>query len=543
MTIYEAFELVLQRRQSGQMGEAAEMLRQVVAADVGDENVWHQLGMTAHEAGWSEAAVEFFSRAVGIAPKSAVLFSNLGHMLTNSGRAEEGAAACRQAVKLQPDYPEAHNNLGIALGKLERHEHAVEAFRRAARLRENYADAHSNMGNALALLGKMDEAIAAYQRALELRPDYANASFNLGFALGQFGRYEEARAAFRRAVALDPKHTLADFSRALFHLVEGQFDEGWPLYEVRWDTPEFTSPRRNFAQPMWDGGALDGRTLLIHAEQGFGDAIQFIRYAPLVAEREGKAEREVKAERGGKAEREVKAERGGKVIVEGPEALLEVFSTVKGISQLVAQGEPLPHFDVQIPMMSLPLAFRTTLESIPRNVPYLSADAARREFWREWLAESDAALKVGLVWAGRPTHTGDRARSMQLRQLLPLFRVPEVDFVSLMFDRGIGQIAQLPGRQPLRDPSAHLADFADTAALVAELDLVIAVDTAVAHLAGALGKPVWVLLPFSPDWRWMLGRDDSPWYPTARLFRQQRPAQWDSVIAAVRKELQKLTQP
>jgi Flp pilus assembly protein TadD len=518
MTLYEAFDLALQRRHSGQSAEAGGMLQQILAADINDSPVWHQLGVTAHTAGWSEAAVEFFSRAVTLAPQSAVLFSNLGHVLSVVGRLDEGIAACRRAIKIQPDYAEAHNNLGIALDRLERHGQAVEAFRTAVKLKENYAEAFNNMGNALAMLGKIDEAVAVYRRALELRPDYANASFNLGVALGRVGRYEEACVACRRASELDPSHKVADLSRALFHLIEGEFEQGLPLYEVRWATPDHNSPRRDFAQPMWDGGPLDGKILLIHAEQGFGDSIQFIRYATLAAER------------------------GGQVIVEGPEALLEVFSTVKGIGQLVPQGAALPHFDLHVPMMSLPLAFRTTLETIPQKVPYISADAARREFWRAWLAENDASMKVGLVWAGRPTHTGDRQRSMHLRQFLPIFRVPDVDFVSLQFDRGIEQIAQLPGRQPIRDASADIHDFADTAALVSQLDLVIAVDTAVAHLAGALGKPVWVLLPSPPDWRWMLRREDSPWYPAMRLFRQQRALEWDPVIARVRKELQTLVE-
>jgi len=517
MTIHEAFALVLERRQSGQTAEAEEMLRQIVAADVSATEVWHQLGVTAHEAGWSEAAVEFFGRAVAISPKSAVLLSNLGHMLTTVGRLPEGLAACQQAIKLEPGYAEAHNNLGIALGRIEKHAQAVEAFRKAAALKEDYANAYSNMGNSLALLGQLEGAIGAYRRAIELKPDYANASFNLGVALGKFGRYEEARAACRRASELDPAHTLAVFSRALSHLVEGQLEEGWPLYEIRWETPEFTSPRRHFPQPMWDGSALNGRTLLIHAEQGFGDAIQFIRYAPLVPKY------------------------GGRVLVECPAALLGIMATVPGIDGLVAQGGPLPDFDVHVPMLSLPLVFRTTIETIPQNVPYVSADAVRGLFWSEWLAGNGSALKVGLVWAGRPTHTGDHLRSMLLRQFLPLFRVPEIDFVSLQFDRGIEQIAQLPGRQPIRHPLGLVSDFSDTAALISQLDLVIAVDTAVAHLAGALGKPVWVLLPFAPDWRWLLDREDSPWYPTMRLFRQQRVGQWDSVITEVRHELEAWT--
>lgn len=505
--------MVLERRKAGQTEEAEEMLRQIVAAEVDDADVWHQLGTTAYQAGWSEAAAEFFGRAVRIAPKSAILHSNLGHVLTNVGRHEDGAARCREAIKLEPCYAEAHNNLGIALGKLDRHEQAVETFKRAVKLKQDYADPYSNMGSSLAVLGRMDEAVVALRRALELRPDYANAWHNLGVALGQLGHYEQARAASSRASELDPSHTLADFTRACFHLVEGQFEEGWPLYEIRWETPELASPRRSFSQPMWDGEALEGQTLLIHAEQGFGDSIQFIRYAPLAANR------------------------GGKVLVECPDPLMEVFSTVKGIHQLVPLGEPLPHFDVHVPMMSLPLAFRTTLDSIPNDIPYMAADSERRAFWSDWLAENGVTLKVGLAWAGRATHTGDRARSMHLRQFLPLCRIPEVEFVSLQFDRGLEQIRQLPGKQPIRDPSGHIADFADTAALLAELDLVIAVDTAVAHLAGALGRPVWVLLPFAPDWRWLLRREDSPWYPSMQLFRQQAPGDWDGVVAVVRDEL------
>jgi hypothetical protein len=434
------------------------------------------------------------------------------------GRLDDAAAAYRRAIRIQPDYIEAINDLGNILETLGRSDEAIAAFRQAILAAPGDADLHNNLGIALREKGRFGEAVDAYSRAIALDPRHADAHHNLGNALGQLGRLGDAQAACSRALEINPEDAQAKFLSGTLHLLAGEFSLGWPRYEERWDIPEATSPRRDFAQPMWNGSALEGRRVLIHEEQGFGDAFQFIRYAPLVAEF------------------------GGQVILECSGSLAEVFSTVKGVGQIVVAGEPLPHFDLHIPMLSLPLAFRTTLGTIPQNVPYISDDAARCEFWRAWLAESDAALKVGIVWGGRTDTTQRSLRSVRLRDWLPIFRVPDVDFVSLQVGRGIEQIKQLPGRQPVRDASGHIEDFADTAALVSQLDLVIAVDTAVAHLAGALGKPVWVLLPFAPDWRWMLGREDSPWYPSMRLFRQQRALEWEPVISRVRKELQTLVE-
>ena len=582
VTIQQTFDEALQHRIAGRVAEAEALLRQAMAAGNADARTLGELGTKALDAAWNEAAEVLFGRAVDLDPKSATALSNLGRAFTALGRLDDAIAACREAIQLQPDLAEAHNQLGVAFGAAARLEEAVAAFKKAVKLRPGYAVAHNNLGIALRTMGRLDDAAAAYRRAIRIQPDYieaindlgniletlgrsdeaiaafrqailaapgdadlhnnlgialrekgrieeavdaysraialdplhADAHHNLGNALGQLGRLDDAQAACSRALEINPRDAQAKFLSGTLHLLAGEFSLGWPRYEERWDIPEATSPRRDFAQPMWDGSALNGRRVLIHEEQGFGDAIEFIRYAHLVADR------------------------GGQVILECSGSLAEVFSTVKGVGEIVVAGEPLPPFDVHIPMMSLPLAFRTTLETIPQTVPYISADAGRREFWREWLSESDAALKVGVVWTGRPTHVRDRQRSMQLRQWLPIFRVPDVDFVSLQIGRSGEQIAQLPGRQPVRDASGHIEDFADTAALVSQLDLVIAVDTAVAHLAGALGKPVWVLLPFAPDWRWMLGREDSPWYPTMRLFRQQRAMEWEPVIARVRKELQ-----
>ena len=586
VTIQQTFDEALRHRIAGRRAEAEALLRQAMDAGNADARTLGELGTKALDAGWNEAAEVLFGRAVAIDPQSATALSNLGRAFTAAGRLDDAIAACREAIQLRPDLAEAHNQLGVAFGAQGRLEEAVAAFQKAVKLRPGYAVAHNNLGIALRTMGRLDDAAAAYRRAIRIQPDYieaindlgniletlgrsdeAIAAFrqailaapgdadlhnNLGIALREKGRIEEAVGSYSRAIALDPRHAdahhnlgnalgqlgrlgdaqaaciraleinpqdaQAKFLSGTLHLLAGEFSLGWPRYEERWDIPEATSPRRDFAHPVWDGSALEGRRVLIHEEQGFGDAIQFIRYAPLVAER------------------------GGQVILECSGSLAEVFSTVKGVGQIVVAGEPLPPFDIHIPMMSLPLTFGTTVESIPQNVPYISADAARCEFWRAWLAENDSILKVGIVWGGRTDTTQRSLRSVRLRDWLPIFRVPDVDFVSLQVGRGIEQIKQLPGRQPVRDASCHIEDFADTAALVSQLDLVIAVDTAVAHLAGALGKPVWVLLPFAPDWRWMLGREDSPWYPSMRLFRQQRALEWEPVISRVRKELQTLVE-
>ncbi len=478
-----------------------------------DADVWRNLGNVLKGSGRIEEAIAAFRSAVALVPGDALTLNILGGLLRDRGLTGEAIAVLGRAVSLQPGLAEAHYNLGNALRDADRLDDATREYREAIALRPDFAEAHNNLGNMLAGLDRADAAEQAYRTALNLRPDYVNALHNLGKLLSEQGRRDEAADSLERALSIDPGHARTRLSLGTLHLLKGEFSEGWPLYESRWEAEDFTSPRRSFSQPTWDGASLEGRTLLIHAEQGFGDSVQFVRYATLAAEC------------------------GGPVIVECPAPLRAVFSTVNGISRVVTSGTRLPHFDVQIPMMSLPQVFGTHLETIPRDVPYIAADAVRCDFWREWLCEKGPSRKVGLAWAGRPTHNGDRMRSMHLRQLLPLMEVAGVEFVSLQFDRGLEQIAELPAGRRVHDPRGNIADFAGTTALISQLDLVIAVDTAVAHLAGALGKPVWVLLPFAPDWRWMLGREDSPWYPTMRLFRQERIGEWDAVIAKVRDQL------
>ena len=300
--------------------------------------------------------------------------------------------------------------------------------------------------------------------------------------------------------------------------MQGDFPEGWMEYEWRWKCKDFPSQRQSFGQPQWGGDSLQGRTLLLHAEQGLGDAVQFIRYLPLAAQR------------------------GGRIILGCRPELQRLLQTAAPDLQVLAGGQFLPPFDVHCPLLGLPRLFATDLTNIPRNVPYLHADSADAAIWRDRLADPSSSLKVGLVWAGSPANKNDRNRSLKLASLAPLANVPGVRFLSLQKGAAATEAKTPPEAMELIDVADELKDFADTAALIAVLDLVIAVDTAVVHLAGAMGKPVWVLLPFVPDWRWMLERTDSPWYPTMRLFRQTQLAEWEPVIAEVRARLHEFVQ-
>jgi len=494
MTIPHAFQLAVQRHVAGQFAQAEEIYRQVLA----------------------------------MAPGYAEAHSNLGDVLREQGRFDEAIAACRRATELRPDDAEMHSNLGHALWAGGRLDEAVAACRRAIQLQPQFAEAYTNLGNALRDQGQLDEAIAAYRTTVQLRPDYAGACNNLGNALRDQGHPQEAMAALRRATDLNPGFAEAHWNTSLLLLLSGDFERGWPLYENRWSGSDLRTFERSFTQPRWRGEPLQGQRVLVHAEQGLGDTLQFIRYAPLVAER------------------------GGQVIVECQPGLKALLTGLPGIAQVIERGEPWPAFDLQIPMLSLPLAFGTRVKTIPASVPYLRADAQKAARWRARLEQDHEKaddlskrhpLKVGLVWAGgepsdRPQQRAmNQRRSLRLSQLAPLAAVPGVIFVSLQKGDPVAQAKTPPEGMRLLDWTDELADFSDTAALVENLDLVISVDTAVAHLAGALGKPVWLLNRFDTCWRWLLGREDSPWYPTMRIFRQPRWMDWEPVIQSVAVEL------
>jgi predicted O-linked N-acetylglucosamine transferase (SPINDLY family)/ADP-heptose:LPS heptosyltransferase len=539
-TLKPLFERANAELAAGRLDDARATCRAMLALDAGHADALQLLGVVALRAGDTVSAIAQIERAAAIAPTRADIRHNLGFALRAAGRPADAAAAFRDAIARDPDFAEAHyqlgnlardarrfaeaeasyrrvlelrsdhhqamNNLGVALGERQQLDEAAGRFERAIALKPDYAEAHANLGHALRATGRPEAAEAAGLRAIALAPGFAAAHLNLGLARQDMGRFDEALADFRRAHELDPRDAKSTASEGMLHLLRGQFAAGWGKYEARWHLGDL--PPRDFAQPQWRGEPLEGRTILLHAEQGFGDTIQFLRYAPLLAAR------------------------GGKVIVEVQRPLLPLAVRIQGVTAL-ARGEALPALDLHCPLLSLPLAFGTSLDSIPDPTPYLSPPPDRLAHWRERIG-AQAGLKVGVAWAGNPVHRNDRNRSIPLERLAPLLELAGRRWFSLQAGPRAAEAAAIGG---LVDLAPALTDFGETAAAIAALDLVIAADTAVAHLAGALGKPVWLMLPLAPDWRWLLGRADSPWYKTMRLFRQTRPGDWDGVVAAVRDAL------
>ncbi len=428
------------------------------------------------------------------------------------GHVADAEKLYRQLLVDLPLNPDVPNLLGSICARSERMEEAERLFRQAVRLSGDFAEYHKNLGAACRRLGKTEEAIAEARRAIELKPDYAEAQMNLSSALTDAERHDEATAAMIRAIEIRPDYAEAHYNLAVQLLLHGDFERGWTEYE--WRT-RMKSPlaSRIFFQPLWDGGDLRGKAILIWSEQGLGDVIQFARYLPRLLDR------------------------GANVVLETYMPLARLIQQSMPEIKIVVAGAPLPEFDVHFPLLSLAAMFGTNLATIPANASYLSAPVEMTRAWGRRFAEGDRSLRVGLAWAGRNTHINDRNRSMRLNQLVGLKDVAGVTFYSLQKGPARAQIAQSAFAVHLIDWTEKLDDFADTAALVANLDLVITVDTAVAHLAGAIGKPTWVLLPTPPDWRWLLKRSDSPWYPTMRLFRQQGAGDWDGVVAVVAEAL------
>ncbi len=395
---------------------------------------------------------------------------------------------------------------------------AESCFRQITEHDSDLPDPHHSLGVVLQLQNKMQEAIKHYRKAITLDPAFVKAHYNLANALLVCGLYQEALEAVRAVLRLDPEYANSRWLLGMLLLQDGDFLNGWKEYEWRWRATEFKTRFPDLGVPQWDGSPLAGRTLLIHMEQGRGDMIQFIRYAPLVAAM------------------------GGKIVVCVVEEMVALMATVEGISQVVDRNGPLPGYDLHIPVLSLPHVLGTTLETIPGQVPYLRPDPRKEEIWRKMLAK-DVKFRVGLVWQGSPAHRDDHNRSCDLDLFLPLGQLQGITFYNLQFGNNVDRLLALADQLPIVDYSDQIHDFSDTAALVANLDLVISVDTAVAHLAGALGKPVLTLLPFVSDWRWLLKREDSPWYPTMRLFRQSSCGDWQRVVARVQQELAQLIKP
>ena len=472
-----------------------------VDAHVHRGNVLHALERFAD-------ALASYDRALALRSDLAEAHTNRGSALHGLKRFDEALAGHDRALALRPDYADARYNRGNALHKLRRFKEALVDYEQALALRPDYVEALANRGVTLHELRRFEEALASFDRALAVRPDYAEALVDRGGTLREQKRFAEALACYARAIALRPDYVEAHANEGMCRMLLGDFDRGWPKIEWGWIAARQRNVKRSFAQPqLFGSNELEGKTVLLHAEQGFGDMIQFCRYVPLVAER------------------------GARVILEVYEPLRELMGTLPGVAQFVTTGEPLPDFDMHCPLLSLPLALGAGSATILSQTPYLRASPQAVMDWNDRLGPRHRP-RIGLAWSGRPSHDNDHNRSMRLSSLLAAVAGCNATYVSLLQDVREDDAPVLQGSDVLHF-GKELKTYADTAALIANLDLVISVDTSVAHLAGALAKPLWILLPFMPDWRWLLDRDDSPWYPTARLFRQDETRGWDSVMTRV----------
>ncbi len=550
----EIFDKAMRSHQAGQLSQAEALYRAILESHPDHAGSLTMLGMLLSDSGRADEAIETIGKALALHPEMVEAHINLGSALRRIGRGDEAVASFRRAIALAPAALNAHFNLGNALMDLDRSAEAAECYREAVRLAPEMAECHYGLGRALRLTGQFEEAIAALRQAIALRADHAAAydalgsvacdlgqwpqaiafhgeairldpqgggyHTNLGIALYNSGELLAAEGCFRWAIGLREDDVLAHFNLAAILLRTGRLAQGWQEYEWRRRLAGF--PPLNTTRPEWQGEPLDGKTILLYGEQGLGDTLQFARYAVMASEA------------------------GARVVLAVQPALVGLLRSVPGVTATVALGETTTA-DCHLPLLSAPRVFGTEVSTIPAPVPYITADPGAAARWGERLAGAEG-LKVGLVWAGdpRPGDRGanlvDRRRSLRLEQFAPLGAIPGVTLVSLQKGTPAAQIKSAPEGLRLIDLMDEVRDFGDTAALVANLDLVICVDTSVAHLVGAMGKPVWILSRFDGCWRWLLDRDDSPWYPSARLFRQITPGDWTDTVAEVAAALRRLAQ-
>jgi Flp pilus assembly protein TadD len=545
MTIPQALSFGAQHHRAGRLAEAEAIYRQVLAVQPDNADAKQLLGALASQVGQMHAragrineAIAAFEQAAALSPHVPELCNNLGSALAQARRFPEAIAAYRAAIQIRPNYFDAHfnlgnilratgdtvgageeyraalragptharlcNDLGNVLRELGLSDDAAAAYRRAMQLDPNLPEPHNGLGSIYSQNDELDSANSEFKRALQLRPDFAEAKCNLASTLLDRGDLDMAERTYREVIALKPDHALAHHNLSLVLALKGDLAGAWPEFEWRDRAPELGKVVLQLPHPRWAGDDLGGKRILIHAEQGIGDTIQFVRYIPKVIEKHGR------------------------IILGVPRELGRLLAEFPGIEQLLLRDDAIPQdIDVQCPMMSLPGIFHTTLETIPNHVPYIFADPSLSTQWRERLSR-ETRQKVGMVFAGNASHIHDRLRSMPVGMLAAFGELKEICFISLQKGAAAASVARAP--LEMIDWGDELRNFADTAALIDNLDLVIAVDTAVAHLAGAMGKPVWLLLQAVPDRRWMLNREDSPWYPTMKLLRQPARGDWGSVV-------------
>ncbi|MEA2975264.1 MAG: hypothetical protein QOF19_784 [Alphaproteobacteria bacterium] len=534
------------RYQQGSPAEAVALISAALAQNPNATSALSNCGLALHAVNRVADALPLYERALAIDANHANSLTNYSHALLDLKRYSEALAFAKRAAACNPGDVNAWNNLGCALHNLGRNPEALFALDKALACNPDHIDTQFNRANVLRALERLDETVAAYEQVLSLQPQHLRALNNFGNLLVELERCETALALFDRAVALaprdamtlnnrgialqalnrpleaiacyeralaiEPQHADASYNEGFARLTLGDLRNGWPKYEFRFDKIQPSPPRRGFPQPTWRGESFGGRKLLLHAEQGIGDTLQFVRYVPLIANTDGE------------------------VILEVQRDLTALLSQIKGVSRLAIRDEPLPEFDIQCPLLSLPLIFRTELDTIPAKIPYIEVPEDRIKKWKHRLPPRKD-MRVGVAWAGNPQFKADRGRSIGLARFAPLLSQAGVQFVSLHREVRAEHAGILQSLPQLIHFGEELEDFADTAAVISQLDLVISSDTSIVHLAGAMGVPVWILLKFSADWRWMLGSENSPWYPTAKLYRQPKLGDWESVIERVREDL------
>jgi tetratricopeptide (TPR) repeat protein/GT2 family glycosyltransferase len=513
LTIAENIKKAIQYHQSGHLCQAEQLYQKILQNDPDNPVALHSLGIIAHQREENDLAVELISKAITNNPQIPHFHNTLGLVFEAQGEFAKAISAYQEAVFIKPDYAEAYHNMAIALQSLGRYAASVEKCKHALSLKPYYAEAYNTMGFSLEKQEQYAEAIENYRQAVRFKPDFAEAYNHLGVVLNLLEHPDEALDNYKKALQYDPDYIEVHWNLSLAFLRTGRLIEGWKEYEWRLN-PELgmTTYPHHFETPRWDGSFFTSQRLLVHYEQGLGDTLHFMRYLSIVKAR------------------------GGTVILEVRKPLYGLLQNFPGVDELIEasfDNRPAVNFDYHISLMDLPKIFATTLETIPADVPYIHACTIKVEHWKNKLASPD--FKVGIVWAGSSEHDKDRYRSCALKFFEPLTKIDGLRLYSLQKGKAAAQIDELGGT--ITDIANEFQDFADTAAAIENLDLVISVDTSVLHLAGAMGKPVWAVLPFSPDWRWMLNRQDSPWYPTMKLFRQKKWGQWEPVFQRVADEL------
>jgi tetratricopeptide (TPR) repeat protein len=496
--------------------EALSSYNQAIAIEPYYADAFNNRGIVLQELKRFDEALSSYNQAIAIEPKFAQAYYNRGIVLQELKRFDEALDSYDQAISINSNFVNAYNNKGVILKSLKRFDEALSVYNQAISIKPDYSKTYYNQGIALQELNRHDEALISYDQAIAINPDYPEAYNNVGNTLQELKQFDKALVNYNHAISIDPDYADAFFNKSTLLILRGDYSEGWQLYEWRWKQKHNINSRRHYKKPLWLGNeSLIDKTLLITIEQGFGDYIQFIRYALLVQKLDVK------------------------VILEVPSILISVVATLKGQFTLVETGKPLPDFDYHCPVASLPLAFKTTLKSIPGELPYLYANENCKKKWGKKLGKK-TITRIGLVWAGNPDHTNDYNRSLLLKQFSSLLTLP-FEFHSLQKDLREVDAQTLIDFPDLYQHQDELHDFSDTAALIDAMDIIISVDTSVAHLAGAMGKKLWLLLPYLPDFRWMLDREDSPWYPCAILYRQKKINDWDSALEKLKADLLKLT--